>query len=117
MTDESAEQAVSKSDYPPPPPWKATRTLELVYQLNARGFELCAQALRMRVDHELPRVLTRHRELWLALDDEARRRAARIPYVVFTVHFDDAAWWQAVASRPCGAGEPSTERAASRSHR
>jgi hypothetical protein len=73
---------------PSPPRWKGRDSLDLVYQLNERTLQLLRDAA------------TRHRELWSALDAAAIGRAARFPFVILDVFFNDVSWWKSALQKP-----------------
>jgi hypothetical protein len=90
---------------PPPPRWKGTESLELVYALNER----CLRLLRdlAASDPGGWPLIIQHRELWSTLTEEAVKRAARLSFVILDVHFTDEAWWPRVVQLtdlPVGAG-------------
>lgn len=80
------------------PAWKWTaRALEHLYEIN----ECCLDTLRTlaastvledsaAVAFECVKV---HRDLWLASDERALRRAARIPVLLVDVHWQSEEWW------------------------
>ena len=75
--------------------WTGAEALEWVRDLNAR----CLQAIGKRL---VRAAATRpggdidqaHIDLWRRLDESARHRAARCPYLLVEMRFDDAAWWE-----------------------
>jgi hypothetical protein len=73
---------------PSPPRWKGRDSLALVYQLNERSLQL------------LRDTATRQREVWSGLDAAAIRRAARFPFVILDVFFNDEGWWKSVLQKP-----------------
>ena len=75
------------------PRWKRSQSLKLVYQLNAHCFELIADVAATDESLDCP-LVSDHRELWVELDSEARRRMARLPFVILDLHFADEAWWR-----------------------
>jgi hypothetical protein len=79
-----------KAQPPTPPRWKGADSLELVYRLNGRAFMLLKQSAGL------------HGRLWVQLDMEALRRAARFPFLIVDVHFLDEAWWRQVLVNPQG---------------
>src|SRR5690606_35725140 len=40
--------------------------------------------------------VSQHRSLWRSLNATARKRAARTPYLLVDVHFQDAEWWRSI---------------------
>jgi len=91
---------------PPPPRWRGTESLELVYELNERCLRLLKDLAASGRPGEWPLIL-QHRELWSALTEEAIKRAARLSFVILDVHFTDEAWWPQVVQLtdvPRGAG-------------
>jgi hypothetical protein len=84
------------------PAWKWTggETLDFVYALNER----CLQVLGKLVTEEsrafpaceaLESVTARH-ELWLDLDELARRRAAKCPFLLIDMRFQNEKWWREI---------------------
>lgn len=94
MKDEGSDSGSTNGNYPAPPRWKGVRALDLIHRLNERGLELCSQALTETLEHDLPELLTLHRDLWLTLDIEARGRTARVTFVMVDVRLDDVIWWR-----------------------
>jgi hypothetical protein len=80
--------------------WTGAQTLEFVYALNER----CLQVLRWQVTEEgctFPErdtleVVTTRQKLWLELDESARRRAAKCPFLLVDMRFDNENWWREV---------------------
>jgi hypothetical protein len=81
--------------------WKGAQALGRVHALNERCLELLAQFARTdRQRISLP-IVNQHRSLWNGLNATARTRAARTPFLLVDLHFQDAQWWRSAArSRP-----------------
>lgn len=95
---EFSDGATHDSVPPSPPRWKGIQSLDLVHQFNERCFELlCEVAAADARPTSLP-IVTENRELWLLLDLETRRKAARMPLVIMDAHFKEEAWWRRVAA-------------------
>jgi hypothetical protein len=96
VIDRPKNNDASNSAVPSPPRWKGVRSLALVQQLNERCLELLSQVATSKDCHCPLEILHLHRELWRGLDATARRRAARLPFVMVDIRFTDIAWWQQV---------------------
>jgi hypothetical protein len=80
--------------------WTGAQTLDFVYALNDR----CLQVLGSQVTEEgrtLPdcdtsEMLTACQKLWFELDESARRRAARCPFLLIDMKFQNEKWWREV---------------------
>jgi hypothetical protein len=81
--------------------WTGAQTLDFVYALNER----CLQLLGRRVTEEdrgFPEcdtleIRAAFKKLWFALDEPARRRAAKCPFLLIDIRFQNEKWWRAVA--------------------
>jgi len=76
--------------------WPSAHVLERVRHLNDK----CLSAVVSNAtDDKLNtiKVMARFRDLWLRMDDEARKRAAHCPVLLFELHFENAKWWHWVA--------------------
>jgi hypothetical protein len=80
---------------PVAPRWKGRDSLDLVYGLNERCFELLSGVAMTLIPGELAGI-AQNRELWSGLDSEAIKRAGRFPFVILDVHFTNQTWWQQV---------------------
>jgi hypothetical protein len=95
--DESSGGATRDPATPAPPRWRGIQSLDLVYQLNERCFELLHDvASNDDLDIELP-IISENRELWVRLSIEARRAASQMPFMVVDVRFKDETWWRRIA--------------------
>jgi hypothetical protein len=79
--------------------WNGAETLEFVYALNRRCLDVLAaqvaQQGRRVLECEGFEIVSAWRELWLALDEGARGRAAKCPFLLVGLRFDSLPWWQA----------------------
>ncbi|MGH8240084.1 MAG: hypothetical protein ACREXP_24145, partial [Steroidobacteraceae bacterium] len=94
---EFSDGATRESAPPSPPRWRGIQSLDLVHQLNERCIELLCDVAAADARHTILQIVTENRELWLRLEIEARRRVARMPFVIVDAKFKDAAWWRRVA--------------------
>jgi|KBSMisStaDraftv2_1062788.scaffolds.fasta_scaffold138471_2 hypothetical protein len=75
--------------------WVQSETFESLVELNRQCLELLAeQSLTQPMQGNL--LLRQVGEIWRTLDDEARRRAASCPYLLFDAGFADSARWRSV---------------------
>jgi hypothetical protein len=82
--------------------WTGAQTLEFVYALNER----CLQVLGKRVTEEdcvFPEcdkveLMTGRKKLWLDLNDAALRRAAKCPFLLIDMRFQNEMWWREVGN-------------------
>lgn len=74
--------------------WRGEPALRRVQALNARCLEV--MVLLARGERELTAlpIVDGHRGLWRALNESARTLAARTPFLLMDVHFQDAEWWR-----------------------
>lgn len=77
-----------------PPPWPGVPCLELVHEFNERFIGETAELVRESDAGTLPEMIRMHRDLWVALDPPACRRASRCPFLLADIHFRDEAWWR-----------------------
>lgn len=81
--------------------WKGAQALSRVHALNERCLELLAQLARTERQRIDLAIVNQHRSLWRSLNATARRCAARTPFLLVDLHFQDAEWWRsATHSRP-----------------
>jgi hypothetical protein len=77
--------------------WTGAEALEWVRDLNARCLEAIGKrrvrAATARLDDDGVSINLMDIDLWRRLDEAARLRAARCPYLLVELRFDDAAWW------------------------
>lgn len=86
-------------------PWLQSETLDSLVELNGQCLELLAeQSLTQPMQGNL--LLRQVGEIWRTLDDEARRRAASCPYLLFDAGFADSARWRSVEGQ--GVSEATT---------
>jgi hypothetical protein len=87
--------------------WTGAETLDFVYALNER----CLHVLRRQVIEEGQRfpecdaldVVTACQELWFGLDESALRSAAKCPFLLIDMRFENENWWREVGD---GANSP-----------
>jgi hypothetical protein len=75
--------------------WKGAQALGRVHALNERCLEVLTQLARTNQGQISLVIVNQHRSLWRALNATARRCAARTPFLLVDVHFQDAEWWRA----------------------
>jgi hypothetical protein len=94
----------NKSGLLPAWKWTGAEALEWVRDLNARCLEAIGRRL-VRAAAARPNDPIDQTELglWRSLDEAARHRAARCPYLLVDMRFDDAAWWE---NAKCDAMKP-----------
>lgn len=77
--------------------WTGAEALEWVRDLNARCLEAIGRRLiraaAARRDDGAP-IDQEQIDLWRRLDEAARHRAARCPYLLVEMRFEDATWWE-----------------------
>lgn len=76
--------------------WKGAQALSRVHALNERCLELLTQLARTDQRITLA-IVNQHRSLWRGLSATARKRAARTPFLLMDLHFQDADWWRAAS--------------------
>jgi hypothetical protein len=85
----------SKSGLLPAWKWTGAEALEWVRDLNARCLEAIGKRLvragTARPDDGIDQTDI---DLWRRLDEAARHRAVRCPYLLVETRFDDTAWWE-----------------------
>ena len=88
-------------DVPPAlaPRWKRCQSIVLVHQLNEHCLELLTELAAAEIAEHVP-ALSANRDLWIRLQPEARRRAARMPFVTLDLHFTNERWWRRVIEAP-----------------
>lgn len=97
----------SESDAPAEAPWKApweapweargplaASVLAPLAEINDLAVELLATRAAHSGDSMLPPMLAELRELWVALDDRARRRLASCPFLLVDAGFAEAQRWR-----------------------
>jgi hypothetical protein len=81
------------------PRWTRSQSLDLVYRLNEQCLELIAGLATLPVGNAW-QLVSANRELWIKLGPDARKRAARLPFVIVDLHFADEEWWRRLADVP-----------------
>lgn len=94
---------------PSPPRWKGAQSLELVHQLNERCIELLCDVAAAQPGGLSLACVADNRELWLQLDPRARRRGARLPFVIVDAHFMDEEWWRCISGSQLRVADRITE--------
>lgn len=85
-----------------PPAWKWTgaQTLYFVYALNERSLQvLCRRVIeegRIFPECETFEKITACQKLRFELDESARHRAAKCPFLLIDMRFQDERWWREV---------------------
>jgi len=88
------------------PRWKRSPSLDLVHALNEHCLELLAGVAATDAVQASALALA-NGELWAKSSPEARKRAARMPFVVLDLHFADEQWWRSAIAKPiCVVREP-----------
>lgn len=95
--DEKSGRLTDESAQPSPPRWKGALSIGTVHRFNERCLDLLGAAAPSNSPETTAPVITRNRELWIGLDVEARRRIAKLPFVILDAHFKSADWWRRVA--------------------
>jgi hypothetical protein len=80
--------------------WTGAQTLDFVYSLNER----CVQVLGMEVteegrrfpDCETAEMARTCQKLWFELDEDTRRLAAKCPFLLVDMRFQNEKWWREV---------------------
>jgi hypothetical protein len=88
------------------PPWSGTHALRLVHELNDRCLAELANLAQSDRSPRASEFFGRHRDDWRSLDAGARREAARFPFLLLDIHFQDDEWWRSAAD-PRSEGTPS----------
>lgn len=90
------------------PRWRRCQSIVLVHQLNEHALELLTELAAAQFAEQVP-ALFANRDLWVGLQPQARRRAARLPFVTLDLHFTNERWWRRVIEAPSAAVcEPGT---------
>jgi len=74
--------------------WKGAPALGRVHALNERCLELLTHLARTDRQQISLSIVNQHRSLWRGLTAATRRRAARTPFLLMDLHFQDADWWR-----------------------
>jgi hypothetical protein len=97
------------------PAWKWTggETLDFVYALNERGLQLLWHEVtehgRIFPEFETVERMTACQKLWFELDESALRRAAKCPFLLVGMRFQDERWWCEVEEGATSTDGKSTE--------
>jgi hypothetical protein len=95
MTDRSNAEVIDRAGPPPTPRWKGRQSLEIVYRFNERCFQMIGESVGANGMCGAP-AIAENRDLWSRLDEVARERAARFPFLILDVHFRNQTWWRNV---------------------
>lgn len=74
--------------------WKGAQALTRVHALNERCLELLTELARTERQQITLAIVHQHRGLWRSMSAATRKRAARTPFLLIDVHFQDAEWWR-----------------------
>jgi hypothetical protein len=74
--------------------WTGAEALEWVRDLNGRCLEAIGKRLVRAAAARVDETDETDVDLWRSLDESARHRAARCPYLLVEMRFDDALWWE-----------------------
>lgn len=100
--DENSGRIRDESAQPSPPRWRGAQSIGMVHRFNERCIELlCAVASSSTLGTTTPAV-AENREHWISLELEARRRVAKMPFVILDARFRSADWWRRVAQSASG---------------
>lgn len=94
MASEPGNGTPELSRDPPEFSWRGTQALRRVHALNERCLELLAQLACSNRSPSHLAIINQHRELWSQLNAAPRKRAARTPFLLVDVRFQDAPWWR-----------------------
>jgi hypothetical protein len=81
-------------------PWSGIHVLKLIRELNDRCLAELAQLAQSDQSPRASEFFGRHRGDWRSLDAYARREAARFPFLLLDIHFQDEEWWRSAAAPP-----------------
>jgi hypothetical protein len=95
--DEKSGRITDESAQPLPPRWKGAQSIGTVHRFNERCLEMLYAVASSSTSETTTPVIGEIRELWIGLDIEARRRVAKMPFVILDAHFKSADWWRRVA--------------------
>lgn len=76
--------------------WKGTQVLTRVHGLNERCLELLTETAHRAPESSSLTIVSQCRNMWRGMNATTRKRAARTPFLLLDVHFQDAEWWRAV---------------------
>jgi hypothetical protein len=74
--------------------WRGAQALRRVHALNERCLELLVNVARNDRQRTSLAIVNQDRDLWRSLNATARKRAARTPFLLVDVRFQDAEWWR-----------------------
>ena len=101
----------SSADSLPAWKWTGGETLDFVYASNDRSLQVL-QELSAR-GSEIFDIVSALRGLWAKLDESARHRAAKCPFLLVEMRFDSVKWWREPKSAPAMSQAPSAAPQAS----
>lgn len=102
-----ARDKSSSTDSLPAWKWTGAEGLDFVYALNDRSLQVLKE-LSAR-EGETFDIVSAFRDLWATLDEAARRRAAKCPFSLLELQFDNVKWWRelkSASSTPAQSGAP-----------
>lgn len=76
------------------PPWSGIHALKLVHELNDRCLAELAKLAQSDRSPRASEFFGLYRDNWRGLDAGARRQAARFPFLLLDIHFQDEEWWR-----------------------
>src|SRR5882672_8901755 len=88
------------------PPWSGIHVLKLVHELNDRCLAELAQLAQSDRSPRAAEFFGQYRDDWRSLDAGARQEAARFPFLLLDIRFQDEEWWR-MAPDPRSEGTPS----------
>ena len=72
--------------------WTGAEALDFVYALNDRSLQVLQELSAS--GSETFEIVSAFRELWVKLDESARHRAAKCPFLLVEMRFDSVKWWR-----------------------
>lgn len=94
--DVMARDKDSSSDSLPAWKWTGAEALDFVYALNDRSLQVLQELSAS--GGETFEIVSAFRELWVKLDESARHRAAKCPFLLVEMRFDSVKWWRELKS-------------------
>jgi hypothetical protein len=95
--DEKSGRTTDKAAQPSPPRWKGAQSIGMVYGFNERCIELLCAVAPSSNSQTTSAAIAENRELWINLNIDARRRIAKIPFVIMDANFKRDDWWHRVS--------------------
>ena len=94
--DDMARDKDDSSDSLPAWKWTGAEALDFVFALNDRSLQVLKDL--STTASETFAAVTAYRDLWVRLDEAARRRAARYPFLLLDLRFQSVKWWRELKS-------------------